>query len=400
MGPPADPPYVPGGIPSAGPAGGRSGAAAPLPGLREGVPLAPYTTLGIGGPARWLLDATDAQAVRHGLEWAAERGVPVLVLGGGSNVLIADEGYPGLVVRVDLRGVVEEPDRGARLVRAAAGEDWDPLVARAVGGGLAGLECLSGIPGSAGATPIQNVGAYGQEVSETLAGVEAMSRADGSLRRFTPSECGFGYRQSVFKGAERDRWVVLAVTYRLEPGGEPALRYPELERHLAAPDGRAAAPTLGEVRGAVLALRRRKGMVLDPADPDTRSDGSFFVNPVVPERTLEDVLRRAREAGIAEGAVPRFPAAGGVKLSAGWLIERAGFAKGHRHGNVGLSSKHALAIVNRGGGTAREVRELVSAIREAVADRFGVALEPEPNLVGPPGAAWGGPSGGPEGGVV
>lgn len=388
MSAPADPPARAG----TGPAGtggpGRGAGAATPRGLREGVPLAPFTTLGIGGPARWLLEAADPGTVREGLEWAAERSLAVLVLGGGSNVLIADEGFPGLVLRLTLRGVVEEPAAGATLVRAAAGEDWDPLVARAVTGGLAGLECLSGIPGSAGATPIQNVGAYGQEVSETLVEVEAMSRGDGSTRRFSAAECGFGYRQSVFKAGERDRWVVLAATYRLTPGGEPAIRYPELERHLEGPEGRAAAPTLGAVREAVLALRRRKGMVLDPADQDTRSDGSFFVNPVIAEGALDGVLRRAREAGIAEAGVPRFPAAGGVKLSAGWLIEHAGFAKGHRHGNVGLSSKHALAIVNRGGGTAREVRELVAAIRDAVESRFGVRLEPEPNLVGPPGLAW------------
>ena len=390
MSAPADPPARAAGVPRAeAEAGGwgRSPGAAIPRGLREGVPLAPFTTLGIGGPARWLLEAADPGSVREGLEWAAERSLAVLVLGGGSNVLIADEGFPGLVLRVALRGVVEEPAAESRLVRAAAGEDWDPLVARAVGGGLAGLECLSGIPGSAGATPIQNVGAYGQEVSETLVEVEAMSRADGTVRRFSAAECGFGYRQSVFKGPERDRWVVLGVTYRLAPGGDPAVRYPELERHLKGPEG-SAAPSLGAVREAVLALRRRKGMVLDPADPDTRSDGSFFVNPVISEGELDGVLRRAREAGIAEAGVPRFAAAGGVKLSAGWLIEHAGFAKGHRHGNVGLSSKHALAIVNRGGGTAREVRELVAAIREAVESRFGVRLEPEPNLVGPLGFAW------------
>ena len=395
--------------PSAGGAGARSAAApdtaaarggARPPGIRERVPLAPYTTLGIGGPARWFLEAGDDATLRQGLEWAAEGALPLFVLGGGSNLLVADEGFPGLVLRVALRGVEEEPAGSAVLVRAAAGEDWDPLVARTVGGGLAGLECLSGIPGSAGATPIQNVGAYGQEVSETLAEVEAMSRADGTLRRFAPAECGFGYRQSVFKAAERDRWVVLRVLYRLRPGGEPAIRYPELERFLGGA-GAAAPPSLAAVREAVLALRRRKGMVLDPADPDTRSDGSFFVNPIVSEEELEAVLRRAREGGIEEGGVPRFPAAGGVKLSAAWLIEHAGFAKGHRQGNVGLSSKHALALVNRGGGTAREVRALVAAIRGAVGARFGVRLEPEPNLVGPPGSAWDGPpEGAGEGGVV
>jgi UDP-N-acetylmuramate dehydrogenase len=339
-----------------------------------------------------LLAAADPGAVREGLEWAAGRSLPVFVLGGGSNLLIADEGFPGLVLRVTLRGVEEEAAAGSTLMRAAAGEDWDPLVARAVSRGLAGLECLSGIPGSAGATPIQNVGAYGQEVSETLVEVEAMARADGSVRRFTAAECGFGYRESAFKAAERDRWVVLAVTWRLQPGGEPAVRYPELERFLADP-GTHGGVDLAAVRHAVLTLRRRKGMVLDPADPDTRSDGSFFVNPVLPDGELEAFLRRARAAGVPEERVPRFPSTRGVKLSAAWLIEHAGFVKGHRHGNVGLSSKHALAIINRGGGTAREVRELVAAIQTAVASRFGVRLEPEPSLIGPPGVAWDRPGG-------
>ena len=348
--------------------------------LRERVPLAPFTTLGIGGPARWFVEATTAAELRDALAWAAGAGEPVFVLGGGSNLLIADAGFAGLVVRVGLRGVVEEPAGGAVLARVAAGEDWDPLVARWVGAGLAGVECLSGIPGLAGATPIQNVGAYGQEVAETLVEVEAMERATGAARAFAAAECGFAYRHSVFKAAERDRWVVTAVTYRLTPGGAPAVRYPELARHLEGEGG--PAPDVARVRSAVLGLRRRKGMVLDPADPDTRSDGSFFVNPVVPESEVDAFLRRAHDLGHPEASVPRFPADGGVKLSAGWLIERAGFAKGYGSGNVGLSTKHALAIVNRGGGTAREVLELVREIRAGVAAKFGVKLNPEPSFVG------------------
>jgi UDP-N-acetylmuramate dehydrogenase len=368
--------------PSAGPASplNRSPSTAPPAGIQERVTLAPLTTIGIGGPARWFLSARSRGEVRQALEWAAAEGIALFVLGGGSNLLIADEGFPGLVLRVALRGVEQEGAGGGVLLRAAAGEDWDPLVARSVEAGLAGLECLSGIPGAAGATPIQNVGAYGQEVAETLVEVEAMSRADGTLRRFSAAECAFGYRQSVFKGAERDRWVVLSVTYRLTPGGEPAVRYPELQRFLA---GQGEGSDLQKVRNAVISLRRRKGMVLDPEDADTRSDGSFFVNPVLAPDQVESFLARVAATGIAADQVPRFPVEGGVKLSAAWLIERAGFAKGHRHGNVGLSGKHALAIVNRGGGTAAEVRGLVAAIREAVAVKFGVRLEPEPIFVGP-----------------
>jgi UDP-N-acetylmuramate dehydrogenase len=325
------------------------------------------------------VEAGSEGTLRESLAWAADSDVPLFVLGGGSNLLIADEGFPGLVIRVALRGVEEAREGAATLLRAAAGEDWDPLVERAVGHGLAGLECLSGIPGSAGATPIQNVGAYGQEVAETIVEVEALERATGAARRFTAAECQFAYRHSIFKREERDRWVVTRVTWRLVPGGPPAVRYPELARHLAEGGGPV---DLARVRAAVLGLRRRKGMVLDPADPDTRSDGSFFVNPVLPHDEVDAFLRRARDHGHPPQSVPQFAADGGVKLSAAWLIERGGFGKGYRLGNVGLSSKHALAIVNRGGGTAREVIGLVRAIREGVAARFGVELVPEPSFVG------------------
>ena len=348
-------------------------------GLRERVPLAPLTTIGIGGPARWFVEATTAQEVEEALSWAAGEGLSTFVLGGGSNLLIADEGFAGLVLRVALRGVEEELAGDAVLLRAAAGEPWDPLVARAVAAGLGGFECLSGIPGSAGATPIQNVGAYGQEVAETVVSVEALSRADRGRRTFTREECGFAYRDSVWKREERDRWVILAVTFRLQRGAPPALRYAELVRHLEAAGGEV---DLARVREAVVALRRRKAMVLDPDDPDTRSDGSFFMNPVVEAAALDGVLERIAARGIAAESAPRYPVGEATKLSAGWLIEQAGFRKGHRHGNVGISSKHALAIVNRGGGTAREVVELVREIRARVEDAFGVLLVPEPNFIG------------------
>jgi UDP-N-acetylmuramate dehydrogenase len=349
-------------------------------GLREGPSLAPFTTLGIGGPARWFLEARTSGDVAAGLAWADARGAAVFVLGGGSNLLVADEGFPGLVLRVALRGVEEEREGESVLLTAAAGEEWDPLVARAVEQGLGGLECLSGIPGSAGATPIQNVGAYGQEVAETVVAVDAIERATGERRRIEAAACGFAYRDSVFKRAERDRWIILGVTYRLRRGAPPAVRYPELQRHLEGEEG--GPIDLARVRSAVLALRRRKGMVLDPDDPDTRSDGSFFVNPVVTETRFEELLALAADRDIAPESVPRFPAPQGVKLSAAWLIERAGFAKGHRHGGVGISSKHALALVNRGGGTALEMVELVRQIRRRVEDAFGVLLVPEPSFIG------------------
>jgi len=337
--------------------------------LQRDVPLAPLTTLGIGGPARYFARAESPAEVEAIVAWAEEHGEPLLVLAGGSNVLIADEGFAGVVLHVDLRGVhPESQDAGAVVVNVAAGERWDDFVAMAAGKGWAGIECLSGIPGSAGATPIQNVGAYGQDVSETIVRVDVYDRVEHRRKSLTNEECGFAYRSSAFKHAGRDRYVVLSVSFRLVPGGTPAVRYPDLQRELG--DG---AGDLRRVRDAVIAVRRRKGMVLDPSDPDTRSDGSFFTNPV---------LSPADWAKFPVRDAPHFPAADSVKLSAAWLIEHAGFHKGFRHGNAGISSKHTLAIVNRGGATAREVIELVRMIQRGVRERFGIELQPEPNFIG------------------
>jgi UDP-N-acetylmuramate dehydrogenase len=346
----------------------------------EDVALAPLTTLGVGGPARYYVCATSRGQVAGAARWAASRGLALFVLGGGSNVVVADEGFPGLVLHVALAGVETRLRDGAAEVTAAAGEDWDALVARTVAEGWAGFECLSGIPGLAGATPIQNVGAYGQEIAETVTVVEALEPGTGRLRRFENAECGFGYRHSRFKGVDRGRYVVLAVSYRLSPGGAPAIRYPELERYLAE-TGRVR-PTLGEVRDAVLAVRRRKAMVLDPADPNTRSVGSFFVNPVVAAERLAEIADSERRRTPTPDGVPSFPVAGGVKVPAAWLIERAGFTRGLRRGGVGISDRHTLAIVNRGGATARDVLALAREIQDAVNERFGILLEPEPVLVG------------------
>ncbi len=342
--------------------------------IERNVPLAPFTTLGIGGPATYFARAATVDQIRDALDWAHARNQGVFLLAGGSNVLVADRGFDGLVVKIELRGItVIDEDPGSVHVKAAAGEWWDDFVAYAADRGWAGIECLSGIPGTTGATPIQNVGAYGQDVSETVIRVEVLDRTTGRVVWFTNWDCRFGYRSSVFKNYERDRYVVLSVTFRLKPGGEAAIRYPELQQ--AIEERGVDTNDLRGVRDAVIAIRRRKGMVLDPADPDTRSDGSFFMNPVLPAGQLTSLLDRYPK-------MPHYPSAGEVKLSAAWLIEHAGFGKGFVHGHAGLSSKHTLAIINRGGGTAAEVLELVRLIQERVRAAFGIELHPEPNFVG------------------
>ena len=289
---------------------------------REHVALAPHCTLGVGGPARWFVDAAEETTVLEAVAWARERGVGLRILGGGSNVVVADAGVEDLVVRVSLRGVDVETRGGRVEVTAAAGEPWDALVATTVDRSWAGLECLSGIPGLVGATPIQNVGAYGQEVSETVAAVRALDTRSGRVVTLAGAECGFGYRDSRFKSAEPGRWVVLGVVYHLRPAGAATVRYADVERHLA---GRGvAAPSLADVRESVLAVRRAKSMVLDPGDDNRRSCGSFFVNPVV---SVEDAAKV--EARALDPRMPRWDQPDArVKLSAAWLIEQAGFRRG------------------------------------------------------------------------
>jgi UDP-N-acetylmuramate dehydrogenase len=343
------------------------------------VELAELTTLRLGGPAGRLVEArTDDEVVAA----VREAEPPVLVLAGGSNVVVADEGVPGTVVRIATRGVelnrVANPGSPAGTTRlvVAAGELWDDLVALTVAEGLQGFECLSGIPGSVGATPIQNVGAYGQEVAETIESVRVYDRKDDRLRDMPAAECGFGYRTSVFR--YHDRHVVLAVTFRLrESTHSGPLRYAELARTLGVPVG-ATAP-LTEVREAVLQLRRGKGMVIDPADPDSVSAGSFFTNPILDHAGYESFAARAG-AGLSPPAWPEPD--GRIKTSAAWLIEHAGFSRGHGNGRVGISTKHTLALVNRGGATTTELMALAHEIAGGVDDRFGVALHPEPVLVG------------------
>lgn len=344
------------------------------------VPLAPRTTFGLGGLARCLVEATDEASLVAALRWAEAEGLPVLVLGGGSNVVVSDDGWDGLVVHMALRGIEQNRTTGRFVLRVAAGEPWDEVVARTVEEGWAGLECLSGIPGSTGATPIQNVGAYGQEVAEVITAVHVWDRRAKERRVLAPEQCRFGYRDSAFKH-DPDGAVVLAVDLALRPGGAPTLRYAELARAL----GGAGTPSLVEVRERVLELRRSKSMVLDPHDENRRSAGSFFTNPVVEPDVAAALVKQAVREGVAASAaaVPQFRAEGGrVKLAAGWLIEAAGFRKGERRGAVGISSRHALALVHHGGGSTRELLALAEEICERVRARFGVELQREPVLVG------------------
>jgi len=337
------------------------------------VELAPLTTLGVGGRAAHFARVTNEAELHDALAWAKQRALEVRVLGGGSNIVVADAGFPGLVIDLALRGTSVHESATSVEVRAAAGEPWDDFVAAMIAHDLQGLECLSGIPGRVGATPIQNVGAYGQDVSETILRVSTLDRASGAERVFSAPECQFSYRDSWFKSHAPGRFIVTEVSFRLQRGAPPAIRYAELERTLA--ERGSTAPTLGLVRDTVLELRRSKSMLLDPRDPNSRSCGSFFVNPVLDPGEFEAFTARV----LGEGNVPQFPQAEGrVKLSAGWLIEHAGFPRGTRDGAVGLSTKHALALVAHDGAHAADIARLAERVQRGVHDRFGVHLEPEP----------------------
>jgi UDP-N-acetylmuramate dehydrogenase len=344
--------------------------------LREQEPLGPRTTLGVGGNARYFALARSEASVVEALAWAKERGAPVRVLGGGSNLVVADHGFDGLVLGVELRGVSFSKPRGDSVLTAQAGEPWDDVVEDAVRRGLAGLESLSGIPGCAGATPLQNVGAYGQEVAETICSVRAVDRETLQPVELGAQDCRFGYRDSFFKSEAPERFVVTEVRFALSERPPAPVRYPDLQRELAR--HQLAEPSLSDVRAAVLAVRAEKSMLLDPADPNGRSCGSFFLNPIVSAADVERVERAA-----AGAPVPKYPQPDGrIKLAAGWLIEQSGFQKGLRDGHVGLSTKHALAIVAHAGATAAEVRRFAQRIQDGVKARFGVQLTPEPNFWG------------------
>ncbi|GAB3211520.1 UDP-N-acetylmuramate dehydrogenase [Marinactinospora thermotolerans] len=349
------------------------------------VPLAGYTTLGLGGPAATFLTVGDTDALIEAVSEADAAGEPLLVLGGGSNLVVADEGFAGTVVHVDSRGVAVEPaadgeEAATVRVRAAAGVEWEPLVRRCVEDGLSGIECLSGIPGRVGSTPIQNVGAYGQEVSQTIAEVVVYDRELGATRTLTNAECEFAYRDSVFKGD--DRYVVCEVVFALTRSElSRPIRYAELARRLGVEAGDRV--PLADARAAVLELRRGKGMVIDPADPDTRSAGSFFTNPILSPAEFTEFRKRVADRLGPEAEPPAYPAPDGrTKTSAAWLIDRAGFGKGYGAGPARISTKHTLALTNRGGARTEDLLALAREVRAGVAEAFGVTLVNEPVMVG------------------
>lgn len=344
--------------------------------IQEYVPLAPLTTLGVGGPARFFVEARSIEDVREALAFARSRSLPLFILGGGSNLVISDEGFDGLVLKIAISEIEQESDGDVRLFIAGAGEDWDGFVRDVVDAGCAGVECLSGIPGTVGGTPVQNVGAYGQEVSETIYAVEAVEIETGHIRTFSNTECDFSYRTSRFNSTERGAWIITRVVYAMQPG-LPKLAYADLKKHFAERDG---TPTLAEVRDAVISIRKLKGMVLDPSDPDSRSAGSFFKNPIVTGTQFEELAKRASARGLT---IPSYPALDAQrKVSAAWLIEQAGFPKGYTKGRAAVSSKHSLAIVNRGDATASDIIALKNEIQAAVKQQFGIELRPEPVFLG------------------
>jgi UDP-N-acetylmuramate dehydrogenase len=339
--------------------------------VQEQVPLAPLTTFGIGGPARWFAESTDEESVLEAVRFARDRGVPLFVLGGGSNLLVSDEGFPGLVLRVSLTGIEKQENR----FRVAAGEDWDRFVSLAVDREYGGIECLAGIPGTVGGTPVQNVGAYGQEVSGTIVSVRVLDLHTMTFAELPAAACGFAYRRSIFNSTQRGKFIVTRVDYKLRAHAFPALSYPDLQRHF---HGRADTPSLAEAAAAVREIRHAKGMLLVEGESDCHSAGSFFKNPVVSQAQYDAL------AAQTSSAVPCFAATEGfVKIPAAWLVQQAGFQKGFGMGAAGISSRHTLALINRGGATAKEILALRDTIVATVEKRFGIRLEQEPVWVGP-----------------
>ncbi len=361
--------------------------------IQENVPLAPLTTLQVGGAARFFAELRREDEAREAMQFAKRRELPVFVLGGGSNLVVADSGWPGLVLKIAIGGIASptanDATGNAVLFSVGAGVNWDDFVAQAVAQNCAGVECLSGIPGSVGGTPVQNVGAYGQEVADTIESVRVLDLKQDRIVVLPKPACGFRYRASIFNSTERGRYIILRVNYRLHRGGAPSLKYADLQRHFAGrvkesfserPAEKATSPSLAETRAAVREIRRSKGMLIVPGDEDCRSAGSFFKNPVLSEAQFQELAARAASKGLE---IPSYPALDAQKkVSAAWLVEHAGFSKGYAAGAAGISHKHALALINRGNAKATDIVELKDEIQRCVQEAWGIVLEPEPVFVG------------------
>jgi UDP-N-acetylmuramate dehydrogenase len=343
--------------------------------IQESVPLAPLTSMRVGGPARYLAEAESEDDVREAVRFARARKLPLFVLGGGSNLVVADSGWPGLVLKVAI-GAISSQGSSA-VFDAGAGVNWDDLVAEAVARNCAGVECLSGIPGSVGGTPVQNVGAYGQEVSETIESVRVLDVREDRVSDFDRQACGFRYRASIFNTTERGRYIILRVSFRLIQDGAPSLKYADLKKHFSAAPTQ---PSLAQVREAVRQIRRSKGMLIVPGDADCRSAGSFFKNPVLSDAQFQYLARRAESRGVQISSYPALDAQ--RKVSAAWLVEQSGFAKGFTLGAAGISHKHSLALINTGKASAADILQLKEKIQKGVQDAWGIVLEPEPVFVG------------------
>jgi len=345
--------------------------------IQENIPLAPHTTFKVGGPARYFAEALSEQNIQQALEFCSSRKLALFVLGGGSNLVVSDQGWPGLVMKVSIAGIHSETANSRMLFQVGAGEDWDGFVAQTVEAGCAGVECLSGIPGTTGGTPVQNVGAYGQEVSETITRVRVLEVATGKIFEMSNPECGFSYRTSIFNSSQRGRYIVLGVTFALVPDAKPRIEYADLKKYFV---NQSSPPTLAETRSAVRAIRHSKAMLIAPNDEDCRSAGSFFKNPIL---TIAEYDALNRIVQRMNKQIPTYPAGPGrVKVSAAWLVESAGFHKGYSLGPVAISRKHSLAIVNRGGAKATDILALKNQVQQGVERVFGIELHLEPVFVG------------------
>jgi UDP-N-acetylmuramate dehydrogenase len=345
--------------------------------ITENVSLAPLTTLKVGGAARYFIEATSVAEVSQAIEFSKSANLPLFILGGGSNLVISDAGWPGLVLKVGITGINHRHGHDEVIFEAGAGEDWDKFVGMVVAHNIAGIECLSGIPGSVGASPVQNVGAYGQEVSNTIDSVVALDFRDGQVYELGNEECGFSYRTSIFNTTERGRYIILQVNYSLKHGAEAYVAYADLKKYFA---GWSEKPTLANVRDAVRKIRAGKGMLITAGDDDCRSAGSFFKNPILSADQYQALTLRAATKNLQ---IPSYPALDAQrKVSAAWLVEHSGFNRGYGTGPVGISRKHALAIVNRGNATAADIVAFKEDIQQRVEEIWGILLEPEPVFVG------------------